>query len=119
MCKNAFKDSHLFCSVPEHSYKLSATEFVHLKTPFTEVIHTLLSEKGSGMHRNIFNVLKLDSEAREDLRDLFCYPKKLFQAKKNSRVGVKTKSVAVKTSISPKCTILESVVQKRDTKIAC
>ena len=118
MCKNAFKDSHLFCSVPEHSYKLSATEFVHLKTPFREVIHTLLSEKGSGMHRNIFKVLKPDSEAREDLRDLFCNPKKLFQAK-NSRLGVKTKSFAVKNSISHKCTILESVVQKRDTKIAC
>ena len=70
------------------------------------------------MHQNISKVLKPDSEAREDLRDLFCNPKKLFQAK-NSRLGVKTKSFAVKNSISHKCTILESVVQKRDTKIAC
>ena len=44
-------------------------------------IHCFQKKEG-GMHRNIFKVLKPNSEAREDLRDLFCNPQKLFQAKK-------------------------------------
>ena len=80
-------------------------------------IHCFQKKEG-GMHRNIFKVLKPIVRIEKNSGICSVTPKNCFR-QKNNRLGVKTKSFSVKNSISLKCTILESVDQRRDTKIAC